>query len=151
VPESPSLHVDPRGVCDHCRTEFPYTLIHNGFNESAFAYCEACGATSILDGCFKSIPAGAGFTPRGPVPPSAEAFLAPCDCGGHFRGSASPRCPRCRHDLSAEIARPWIEANAPGSTKGWTWQGSWVGLYCIVIAGKAVSDNWLTTSPKLQL
>jgi len=54
-----SLHVDASGSCEHCRHEFPYALIHNGFNDSAFAYCDACGTTSILSGWFKSIPADA--------------------------------------------------------------------------------------------
>jgi hypothetical protein len=132
------------GVCEHCRFTFPYALVHNGFNDSAFAYCDSCGATCILDGWLRGIPAGAGFKPHGPVPLSAEPFLAGCACGGHFRGSASPRCPRCRGELSAKAAHSWIEANAPGSAKGWKWQGSWDGLYCVVIAGRCVRDNWLS-------
>jgi hypothetical protein len=148
---STSVQAEPTGICEHCGYKFPYALIHNGFNDSAFAYCDACGATSILSKWFKSIPEGAGFTLHGPVPPSAEVFLAPCGCGGRFRGRASPRCLRCRHELTAQTARSWLEANAPGSSKGWKWQGSWLGLYCIVIAARVVHDNWLTTSPNPQV
>lgn len=37
------------GVCEHCKQRFEYYLIHNGFNESAYAYCAACSTTALLD------------------------------------------------------------------------------------------------------
>jgi hypothetical protein len=135
--------MDATGTSEHCAFNFPYSLVHNGFNDSAFAYCDSCGATCILSAWSKDIPSGAGFTAHhGPVSPSTEGFLAPCDCGGRFRANASPRCPRCRRELSAQAVRPWLEANAPGSAKGWRWQGRWDDLNCIVVAGRSVQD-WL--------
>lgn len=32
---------------------------------------------------------------------------------------------------SAEKATAWIEANAPGTKKGWRWQRNWIGTYAI--------------------
>jgi hypothetical protein len=40
------------------------------------------------------------------------------------------------------MAKQFIEANAPGSKKGWTWDCTWDGLYSIVIEDKIVEDWW---------
>jgi len=44
--------------------------------------------------------------------------------------------------ISAEAATSYIERNAPGTMSGWTWQKSWLGMYCFVIEGQIVNDNW---------
>jgi hypothetical protein len=106
------------GKCEHCRATFGCTLIHNGFNDSAFAYCDTCGLTAILSAWFENIPRDADFKPHGPVSLDSEAWLTPCQCGGAFRATASPRCPRCNSRLSAQLARFWIEANAQGTATG---------------------------------
>lgn len=36
------------GQCETCGENFTYQLIHNGLNESAFAYCNRCGCTALL-------------------------------------------------------------------------------------------------------
>jgi hypothetical protein len=36
-----------------------------------------------------------------------------------------------------------IEADAPGTAKGWRWQRNWTGLYCVILADGVVHDNWL--------
>jgi len=46
------------GTCDKCGKKFEYYLIHNGFNESAYAYCDKCGRTAILDYYSKLVPKG---------------------------------------------------------------------------------------------
>lgn len=130
------------GTCEHCRAQFWYSLVHNGFNDSAFAYCDSCGRVAILSASCERIPEEADFHAHGPVSVDSEPWLQPCECGGSFRAGASPRCPTCRFELSAHAALPCIEANAPGSSKGWRWQDSWSGLYAIVIEGRFVSDNW---------
>jgi hypothetical protein len=38
------------GHCEHCNKAFVYYLINNGFSDSAYAYCDACGLTVLLDG-----------------------------------------------------------------------------------------------------
>jgi len=68
--------------------------------------------------------------------------LKPCECGGFFRRGASPRCPNCDEALSAELASIYIERNAQGTAKGWRWQKNW--LYCIIVEGKVVNDNFRT-------
>jgi len=130
------------GKCEHCGKAFRYKLIHNGFNESAYAYCERCGVTAILDGW--KVPVEASLTIHKAITPDIEPLLAPCPCGGSFKAGASPRCPLCGSEISATEATEWIEGNAPGSEMGWRWQENWTGLYAIVIEGRIVSDNWQT-------
>jgi hypothetical protein len=71
-----------------------------------------------------------------------EPFIRPCTCGGLFKKGASPRCPLCHRELSAEAATSFIEKNAAGTKKGWRWQGNWNDTYCIVIDNKLVTDNF---------
>lgn len=131
-----------QGNCEHCSAKFGYALLHNGFNDSAFAYCNSCGRTAILSAWFDGIPKEADFKAHGPISVESEAWLTPCECGGAFRAAALPRCPRCNSELSAQAARSWIEANAPGTAKGWRWQDTWSGLYAIVIERRFMKDNW---------
>lgn len=133
------------GSCDNCGQAFSYQLIHNGFNDSAFAYCDRCGCTALLNRHFKGVPPAAKLAVHRPVNVEAEGLLKPCACGGSFRANAAPRCPQCRSILSAEEARIYIEKNSPGTAGGWRWQGSWIGLYCIVVEGNTVQDNWRGT------
>ncbi len=70
------------GNCDSCEREFRYELIHNGFNDSAFSYCERCGRTALLSGWCKSIPPAARLKLHGPLNGETEALLADCACGG---------------------------------------------------------------------
>jgi hypothetical protein len=96
----------------------------------------------LLSGWFKKIPADAQLQAHKSISAGIEPYLEPCNCGGTFRSNASPRCPRCLHSLSPETAARWIEANAPGTSKGWRWQRNWSGVYAIVIEGHRVCDNW---------
>src|SRR5262245_47321551 len=109
-----------QGHCENCLAPFAYRLIHNGFNESSFGYCERCGRTALL-GWRDDIPAEANFARHQQMSSETEDLLAPCLCGGRFRGSASPRCPNCKHPLDAGRAAQWIEANATGTARGWRW------------------------------
>jgi len=47
--------------------------------------------------------------------------------------------------LSAERAAAYIEKNAPGTKKGWRWQQSWHGMYCVIIEGRSTKNNWRAT------
>ena len=131
------------GVCEACLQTFGYSLIHNGFNDTAYAYCDKCGATAFVSGWSKETPPAAKLKVHGPINSEAEILLAPCACGGAFRGTASPRCPHCQKPLSAELATVYIEPNAPGTQKGWKWQRSWQGLYAIIVEGKSSKALWL--------
>ena len=149
------------GKCEHCKATFEYRLVHNGFNESAFAYCDHCGRAAILK--FRDWPNSLPNPLPGPILPEVEPAILPCECGGRFKGGAEPRCPACHRILSAIEAAEWIEANAPGTKKGWRWQRMWTGpvappptseqgslriptysdyLYAIIIEGNSVLDNW---------
>lgn len=131
------------GTCHACDVAFSYSLIHNGFNDSAYAYCDRCGRTAMLDGWKADIPVGAQLKLHRRIEPTVEPFLAPCVCGGRFTSTAAPRCPRCNTALSAEDARGFIERDAPGTAVGWRWQGNWSGLYAIIVERKEVADPWL--------
>jgi len=37
----------------------------------------------------------------------------------------------------------WIEKEAQGAKKGWRWQKSWDGLYCIVIERRVTHNNFV--------
>lgn len=128
------------GKCDHCGKSFEYNLLHNGFNDSAYSYCDQCGMLSILDGW--KIPEGVTIKIHQKITQDVEPFLAPCQCGGKFKADAYPRCPHCNSPLSPDKASEWIEANAPGTEKGWRWQKSWNGLYAISIDKNCVKNNW---------
>ena len=134
------------GTCEHCRSQFGYSIIHNDFNNSAFAYCDSCGATAILSECFDGIPENVSFRPHGPISVKTEQWLQPCNRGGSFKSDASPRCPNCKQLLSAEGAALWIERNAAGTALGWRWQNSWSGVYCVVLENRMVADNWRTVA-----
>ena len=130
------------GVCEHCHTEFSYYLVHNGFNDSAYAYCDTCEQCTILTRSHKPIPPGAGLSVYQRISNDVESFLKPCPCGGMFRADADPRCLHCRQVLSPVLVRKYLEGNAPGTKKGWKWQNNWSGIYSIVIANKCVNDCW---------
>lgn len=134
---------DGKGKCDECGALFGYYLIHNGFNDSTYAYCDRCGCTAVLN--LLAMEKRLGELPKlvVPIPERLESHLSPCQCGGRFRTSGVPRCPRCRHPLSAKRAATWVEKNAPGSRQGWRWQRSWQGLYAIVIGDREVFDPWV--------
>lgn len=131
------------GKCDQCSKPFQYDLLHNGFNDSAYAYCDRCGMLCILDGW--KIPKGVNLTIHQKITPEIEPLLTPCQCGGKFTATASPRCPHCMTAISAENATEWIESNAPGTKKGWRWQRNWAGIYAISIEKLFVEDNWKPT------
>ena len=134
------MNDEPKGNCEHCNRTFRYSLIHNGFNGSSYAYCGTCGCTALLSEW--SIPPDVTVPPFAPISREVEIHLKPCPCGCSFVSGAFPRCPHCRCVLSAELAAVYIEAQAAGTAKGWKWQRSWDGCYCIVIENRVTNDNW---------
>ncbi len=135
------------GTCDKCGQRFEYYLGHSGFGDCAYAYCDKCGATAILNTYSKKVPRGVEVDFGQALDPKLEPLLDRCKCGGSFKSGASPRCPTCHRELSAEAATTFLEANAPGTKKGWRWQRDWTGLYCIIINDNWVEDNWKGTHP----
>src|SRR5438067_3460794 len=115
---SQAIRRDPMtGSCEHCGAKFQIELVHNGFNESSYAYCNQCGMTAILDCWSQKGPKGFPCIHSEILEPMEE-FLQPCECGGRFTKGNAPRCPVCRQPLSAVMAATYIEAQAPGAKKG---------------------------------
>lgn len=142
-PDDESGRSAGEATCAHCSARFGYFLVHNGFNDSAYAYCDTCGKTAILSGWAKNIPADVGLPMHQPITPAIETHLDACSCGGRFRAHASPRCPHCRYLLDAAGLTAEIEQNAPGTKGGWRWQQDWSGVYAIVIENRMTQDNWV--------
>jgi hypothetical protein len=132
------------GICEHCRRTFGYYLIHSGFNDSSYAYCEKCGQTAIFSIYDKRVAKLPPCPPFKEICAEWEPYILPCGCGGAFKHGAFPRCPHCSQPLSPEKATAYIESNSPGTKKGWHWQGKWQGLYCIIIENRVVDDNFKT-------
>jgi hypothetical protein len=130
------------GECDKCSSNFSCVLIHNGFNDTAYGYCDKCGTTAFVSAWRSDIPPSANFKAHGPISPETEALAAPCKCGGRFRCNSAPCCPSCGEKLSADAAAAWLEQQAPGAKMGWRWQRSWSGLYALVVSGKATQLEW---------
>lgn len=133
------------GICENCHKSFSYKLIHNGFNESSYAYCDNCGKTAIFDSYLVPNELKQIYnnnSRHNAISEELEDFIMPCDCSGNYKHNASPRCPHCNEELSAILAEKYIENNAPGVEKGWQWQSNWTGLYAIIIEGKSISNCW---------
>ncbi|MFH0732288.1 MAG: hypothetical protein V2A72_05140 [Candidatus Omnitrophota bacterium] len=135
------------GYCDNCSKKFKFRLIHNGFNESSYAYCDKCGKTTFFYEHYLKIPNKCKwFFMRKEryekINEKLEKFIKRCSCGGKFKKSAKPRCPNCKSILSARKAANYIEKNAAGLKKGWQWYKSWNGGYAIVIEDNEISNNW---------
>jgi len=122
---------------------FEIKIFHNGFGNSSYAYCSNCGRTAILSGWSKRWPSGVKCT-QAEIAAAMEQYLVPCECGGKFSKGNSPRCPQCNQSLLADKATGYIEAQSPGTAKGWRWQRDWQGIYCAVINDRRVSDNFKT-------
>ena len=132
---------NPTGSCDHCAGTFRYQLIHNGFNDSAYAYCNQCSFTVLLSG-WHTAAQRVKFKIHQRITSDIEVLLKPCPCGGVFRASADPKCPHCTKSLSDAKATVYIERDAPGTAKGWRWQQSWSGIYSIILNDQLVNDWW---------
>lgn len=128
------------GVCDKCGKSFQYYLVHNGFNDSAYAYSDSDSYVTILDGW--KAPENTGLKLHGPIGPDIEALLTPSPLGGTFKSGESPKCPHCLSPLDPVLAAEYIERDAPGTQKGWRWDRCWNGIYCIIIDDLVVRDNW---------
>ncbi len=128
------------GFCEHCGVPFQYCLLHNGFNDSAYAYCDKCPFSAVLNWSHTSELVGLELHQR--IASRIEPFLRPCPCGGDFRAAADPKCPACGVALSAEKAASYIEPNAPATGIGWKWQRTWAGVYSIILDDKVVRDWW---------
>jgi hypothetical protein len=130
------------GNCEHCHGQFSYHLVHAGFSDCIYAYCNFCGKTAILSVYDERMPKLPNCPDFEEICSAMEPYIRSCECGGRFQRGAAPRFPRCGESLSAESATRYIESNAPGTKVGWHWQRSWSKVYCIVIENKKVENNF---------
>ncbi|HEX7530137.1 MAG TPA: hypothetical protein VF333_03255 [Pyrinomonadaceae bacterium] len=123
------------------RWHFSVPTDSHGFNDSAYAYCNQCSFTVLLNGWHPAAQR-VKLKIHQRITSDIEGLLKPCPCGGVFRTSADPKCPHCIRSLSAAKATVYIERDAPGAAKGWRWQQSWSGIYSIILNDKLVNDWW---------
>ncbi len=126
-----SLH---KGDCEHCSRTYRYMLLHAGFGDFSYAYCDSCGTLAALAYTNRDLSNLPATTVRHEeIEKGWEPYLRPCSCGGSFRKGVSPRCVYCNSPLSADYAAGHIERNSVGATRGWRWQRNWHDMYCMVI------------------
>ena len=123
-----------KGDCEHCCRTYRYMLLHAGFGDFSYAYCDCLRnarrlayTNRISRICRDDLPT------HQEIDAGWEPYLRPCSCGGNFRKGASPRCVYCNSPLSADYAAGHIERNSVGATRGWRWQRNWHDMYCMVI------------------
>lgn len=126
-------------VCSACSGHFPARLIHSGSNHSSYAYCAKCGTTALCT--HASWPASVPKSDWGPLLPEQISHLRRCTCGGAFHTHGMPRCPGCEAALNPIEAKTWIESGA-SEEKDWRWQGSWLGIYAVVVGDTVVENPW---------
>ncbi len=137
------------GICDKCKTSFNYYLIHNGFNETSYSYCDHCGKTCLLDEYSEEIPRKCQWffeTDKRyeKISDKLEGYLKKCSCGGSFKRNASPRCPHCRQELDPVEVNKFIYNDVRPEYKGkFLWQNNWNGIYAIVIENNKIDNNWI--------
>lgn len=139
------------GQCDNCGHRFEWYPIHNGFNNSFYAYCSSCGTTAILDFWGTPLthhPAVAKLV-AGEIPNEIEGLLQHCACGSHFRAGSKPRCPHCAHELLPRVG-PSDADSLPLQRKMAGWPLSWTPaqVYCVVINDKVVWNPFQQPAPK---
>lgn len=144
--------MDTQGTvaCLGCRRNLRYRFIHNGFNESVYAYCDSCGKLATLDTNNGHVPRLVSQRDRddwaSAIDTSFESELEPCACGGRFCRGAAPRCPYCRRSLTLDDFRdpPSFATRVLcrlGLSRTWLGPRSWTGLYSVVIEDNRVDNN----------
>lgn len=136
------------GWCDKCRIEFNFSAIHNGFNETTYAYCDTCGKTCFLEEYFKEIPEKCKWffdtaQRYEKISERLEPYLEKCSCGGNFRRNAVPRCPQCRQKLDPLEVNKHVK-----SDEKYKWQNDWTGIYAMIIKDNKVYNNWKSLGNK---
>jgi hypothetical protein len=123
-----------QGDCEHCVKRYNYDLWNAAFGDFSYAYCDFCGMLATLDHRHSDVAhLTSDSSQYQEIDAEWEPFIRPCECGGHFRKGASPRCPHCLARLSAEYAAVHIQRTSVGAPRGWRWQRNWTGPYCIAI------------------
>ena len=94
-----------QGACDSCGQKFGYYLIHSGFNDSQYAYCDRCGMTSVLNLYDKRLPNPLPCPPHGPICEAMEPLLSLCSCGWKLPSRRNPAMPSLSRAAFADCRR----------------------------------------------
>ena len=129
-------------TCASCREMFSFELIHNGLNDTCYAYCGTCGTCALFDYPYQKPECQPHWQNALPASSELLAFAKRCDCGGIFDANAIPRCPHCFAALSATELTPAIETASFGTSVDWGCQGSWDGPYSFVTNGRLTENPW---------
>lgn len=131
------------GSCENCNQRFSYALIHNGFNDSAYAYCDTCGcvASSLLG---REPPTASRFASTARLPRTSSGTLIDVAAGVSFE---------LKHRRDARIADTHSRLMSPpdilrrmrqGPRKDGAGNVNWQGLYCIIVEGRSIKAPWKT-------
>ena len=78
-------------------------IIHSGFNENGFMYCDSCPnllTWSIFDFNYEQlINNKVPWLLNDDEKNIIERSVIKCECGGNFKFSAQPRCPNCNNEI----------------------------------------------------
>lgn len=95
-------------TCPHCNKVIELKqkhFYHAGFSNCWFLYCNKCSNTlkfGIYNPTYQLIVGQKHpWTLTNKEKVKLEKYLAPCQCGGHFRFSAPPLCPFCKESLKS--------------------------------------------------
>lgn len=106
--------------CKSCGKDSEGEIYHMGFSDMSCMYCDSCPRVLLLkDGNLLKKngiewpnlqPGDEGWEYYNrhllPIYEKLESLFKSCECGGHFRAWAAPRCPKCNDYLSAVEPEP---------------------------------------------
>jgi hypothetical protein len=132
-------------TCKNCNANVAGELLHLGFSDMDCMYCDSCPRVLLVKDHslaekhgikwphFQPGDAGWEYYNRHLLPYYArfEALFKPCVCGGHFKASASPRCPKCNDFLAG---------TAPPTDQPSTWQHK---RHVFITLGSVADTEWL--------
>ena len=134
-------------TCKSCDTEIQGELYHLGFSDMDCMYCDSCPRVLLLKDHtlaerhgikWPNLQAGDPGWERWnrhllPYYARFEALFKPCPCGGHYKASAAPRCPKC-NGLLFESAPPVDQPSM------------WHKRHVFVTVGSVMDSEWLSAA-----
>lgn len=120
-------------TCPTCKHSYYGRVLHAGFDDSEFLYCDRCFRIALLSIYSRSadillrlaVPALWSWRESAASRIEIEASLRGCECGGRFTFDAVPKCFNCQSVLPLETILEAFGAH------GW-WGVGWRGFYCLI-------------------
>ena len=120
-----------KGDCEHCLRTFRYTLLHAGFGDFSYAYCDCCGMLATFnysDSILVNLPPPYRTAPGNRLP-TGSRFSIPAHAADIFAQELRRVACSATRALSAEHAAAHIERNSVGAAADGT--GKETGPTCI--------------------